>query len=604
MAHAIKTLRHISGIDGADGTGFDPSSDWQFPSWYFGPKGTGATTPIVLYNPEDGSAVRATAPDSTGATTTAASATPSAGSPFVINIIWDASVASAPTGFTTAILAAVDYLQRQFTDPVQINIAVGWGEVHGSVLPSNAIGASVSYLAGYTYATVRKAIAGDASTTDDQSAVASLPSTAPVTGNFWTTTAQAKALGLISGTSTALDGAVGFSTGTPFTFSGTVAGGTYDFNAVALHELTEVMGRLLLTGATIGTYTNSYSAYDLFHWSAPGTRDFAASTPGYFSTDSGATNLGNFNTVAGADPGDWASSPVKDAFDAFGTSGITVPVSTNDIRAMDAIGWNRAGTLSPAPIPSALAAAQGASGLAANASLVALSLANADANTYTFALGGAGAASFVLSSANNQATVAAGASGVAGAANGRLYALNVTPMNAATAASGPATPLNVIVGNGNGNTVSISTLTGALGTATPTFVYGLGGADSINASGMTGKVWLNGGGGADTMGGGSGVTTYLYGATSDSTAAAMDVISNFHTASDFIDLTGLGTSLAYAGQLSSSTLAAKSVGWQVGSGRTNVYVNTSAASEALTSTDMKIALSGALSLKAGNFTLA
>ena len=45
-----------------------------------------------------------------------------------------------------------------------------------------------------------------------------------------------------------------------------------------MHEITEVMGRQLLTGATIGGLANSYTVYDLFHYSAPGVRDFSAST--------------------------------------------------------------------------------------------------------------------------------------------------------------------------------------------------------------------------------------------------------------------------------------------------------------------------------------
>ena len=115
------------------------------------------------------------------------------------------------------------------------------------------------------------------------------------------TTAQAQALGLAPATSSSVNGYIGFSSSLPFTYndSSGVAAGTYDFEDTVIHEITEVMGRVLLTGETIGSTPNSYSLYDLFHYSAPGIRDFSASTPGYFSVNGGATDLAAFNTNPG-----------------------------------------------------------------------------------------------------------------------------------------------------------------------------------------------------------------------------------------------------------------------------------------------------------------
>jgi hypothetical protein len=53
-----------------------------------------------------------------------------------INITWDASTASAPAGFQTAVNAAVQYLENTFSAPITINISVGWGEVGGTALYS------------------------------------------------------------------------------------------------------------------------------------------------------------------------------------------------------------------------------------------------------------------------------------------------------------------------------------------------------------------------------------------------------------------------------------------------------------------------------------
>ena len=100
--------------------------------------------------------------------------------------------------------------------------------------------------------------------------------------------------------------------------------------------------------------------------------------------------------------------------------------------------------------------------------------------------------------------------------------------------------------------------------------------------------------------GGSGANDYLYASTSDSTWSAMDIITNFHTAADVIDLTGLGTTLKYAGKLSGGSLSGHSVGWQVSGGNTFVYANTSSSTERLSATNMKIDLQGSLSLSSVN----
>ena len=62
--------------------------------------------------------------------------------------------------------------------------------------------------------------------------------------------AEAKAIGLIPDDLT-LDGITTFGAGNPFTFSGAIAAGTFDFQGVVAHEISEVMGRLGLMGGTL-----------------------------------------------------------------------------------------------------------------------------------------------------------------------------------------------------------------------------------------------------------------------------------------------------------------------------------------------------------------
>ena len=63
----------------------------------------------------------------TGTTVTSASMTSvtTTSSPLKVNITWDSSVSAAPSGFTAGVIAAVQYLESQFTDAVTLNIAVG-----------------------------------------------------------------------------------------------------------------------------------------------------------------------------------------------------------------------------------------------------------------------------------------------------------------------------------------------------------------------------------------------------------------------------------------------------------------------------------------------
>jgi hypothetical protein len=120
---------------------------------------------------------------------------------------------------------------------------------------------------------------------------------------------------------------------------------------VVVHEFSESW-RILLVGATVGSSANSYDPLDLFHYSAAGVRTFSGSNPGYFSIDGGSTSLNTFNTVAGGDAGDWAGVTV-DAFNAFSTPGVVLPVSHTDLTTLGVIGWDA--IIPPAPVFGGLA---------------------------------------------------------------------------------------------------------------------------------------------------------------------------------------------------------------------------------------------------------
>ena len=82
----------------------------------------------------------------------------------------------------------------------------------------------------------------------------------------------------------------------------------YDFFGTVAHEFSEIMGRQVLDGDG----STFYEPLDLFHYSAPGVRDFSGTTAGYASINGGQTNLDSFNTNPNGDFGDWAGSAGHD----------------------------------------------------------------------------------------------------------------------------------------------------------------------------------------------------------------------------------------------------------------------------------------------------
>ncbi len=260
-----------------------------------------------------------------------------AGSGLIINVTYDASVANAPAAFKADVAAVVSYLESKFSDSVTININVGFGEVDGLSMSGGAIGQSMYFVDPFSYTQIKNAMTADATSASDLSSVATLPSSDPTNGGtFYVTTANGKALGLLSGSYT--DGYVGFNSGMAFDYDNSdgVSAGTYDFQGVVLHEITEVLGR-----AMNGGQNATYYPLDLFHYSAPGVRTLSGTTPGYLSVDNGQTNLNTFNSNPGGDFGDWAGNTI-DAANAFGSTGVVSPFSAADLTAMDVIGWNLA----------------------------------------------------------------------------------------------------------------------------------------------------------------------------------------------------------------------------------------------------------------------
>ena len=54
-----------------------------------------------------------------------------------LNLIYDSSVDGAPSGFKVAMAAAAQFLDTLITNPITVNIQVGFGEDDGTLLTGN-----------------------------------------------------------------------------------------------------------------------------------------------------------------------------------------------------------------------------------------------------------------------------------------------------------------------------------------------------------------------------------------------------------------------------------------------------------------------------------
>jgi len=259
-----------------------------------------------------------------------------------LNISFDQSVSSLPSGLVSAVNFVVSYFDSLFTNNVTVNIDLGYGEVDGQAMSSGALGESATYYyTGYSYTQVVNALKTTGLSATQVAAYATLPASSPMNGTLDIATAEAKALGLTN--YTGLDGYIGISNVYPFSdaVGQTPASNQYYLIGVLTHEVTEVMGR----DSYLDDTPAAYGVMDLFRYSAAGVRQTGTGSPAYFSINGGSTDLGDWNTNPSGDFGDWASDMSPDSFLAFSNSGVINGMTTTDLELMNILGWNNTGPL-------------------------------------------------------------------------------------------------------------------------------------------------------------------------------------------------------------------------------------------------------------------
>lgn len=239
------------------------------------------------------------------------------------------------TAAQAAWIAAAKVFTDAFSDDIHVNITVD------AVTKAAVFGESFPALVSISYSDLFDQVVAYASTQNDAIAIGpggSMTPTDPTngTGTWQLTRAQAKALGHIPDDMTD-DGGTTFGVGNAFTFSGPIASGTYDFQGVAAHEISEVMGRTGLSGGN-----NSFSLIDCFSYTGAGMKSLGGGAGNFFSIDNGVTLLKEFNDSAAnhLDTRDWAGG-TNDSFNQFSNSGVVNPVSAVDLQLMDVIGYGR-----------------------------------------------------------------------------------------------------------------------------------------------------------------------------------------------------------------------------------------------------------------------
>jgi hypothetical protein len=168
---------------------------------------------------------------------------------------------------------------------------------------------------------------------------------------YLVTRAEAKALRLRADDFT-IDGTFTFGGGFSYTYdpANRAVFGKIDFIGVAMHEFSEIMGRIPLMGENLSG-SPDYMLMDLFHYTGAGVRGLNNGAGRFFSIDNGTTLLKSFNNgdANGGDPQDWASG-ANDCFNAFSNSSVENDLTPVDLRVMDVIGYDFASS-SPTPTP-------------------------------------------------------------------------------------------------------------------------------------------------------------------------------------------------------------------------------------------------------------
>jgi hypothetical protein len=267
---------------------------------------------------------------------------------------FDTTITSDPNAVTieAGINQAISSFEQSLETPITVNI--DFKEM------SSGLGPSTPNLSEIPYSQYRTDLVNNATSANDATALASLSNTPinPVNSNadVLLTWANLRAVGetVLGNNHGGFDGTIGLNTSIMNLSRPAQNPSDYDLQTVASHEIDEALGiggPGSYIGANFGTEsplnypTGPVGSMDLFRYSGNGMRTYTTdpTATAYFSINSGATNLTDFNqSGGGSDFGDWKSGPTPQVQDAFGTPGAIINLGPNELTALDVIGYNLA----------------------------------------------------------------------------------------------------------------------------------------------------------------------------------------------------------------------------------------------------------------------
>ena len=284
---------------------------------------------------------------------TAATTVPTTG--LIIHATFDSSITNNPNaGAIEAMIdRAISIYESLFSDPITVQILFRYATTgpDGTPLPAGRISQSNFVYYTVPWNTAVNALRTDARTSNDNLAIASLPSIA-LSANILPTSPNGRAVGVNTppamfangtvGNGGPYDGIVTLNSAVPYQFTRPTSSGTFDAQRSTEHEIDEVMG----FGSGLNISGNDLRPQDVFSWSSAGHRNTNSSGTRYFSINGGVDNIVNFNQDPSGDFGDWLSTAcpqahpyVQNAFNCLGQFsdiGATSPEGIN----LDVIGYD------------------------------------------------------------------------------------------------------------------------------------------------------------------------------------------------------------------------------------------------------------------------
>ena len=268
----------------------------------------------------------------------------------VIHPTFDSSITNAPNAavIQAAINRAISIYETLFTDPITIEIRFRYATTLPDGTPfAGRLSQAFTVVYGAPWNTWINALRADATSSNDNTAIASLPANS-LFAAIVAASANGRALGQNTppamfangtiGVGGPYDGIVTLNSASLLQFTRPTDANRFDAQRAIEQEIDNIMGLLYSTSA--------FLPIDLFSWSSPGSRNFEISGRRYFSINGGVTNIIDFNQNPNGSFAGWQSAAcpqthpyVQNAFPCAGQNSDISATSPEGIT-LDVIGYN------------------------------------------------------------------------------------------------------------------------------------------------------------------------------------------------------------------------------------------------------------------------